>query len=132
MTITDILIILGCLAGGYWIVSSVMGPGIDITRRKPPEAADSPEPPPAPMPPKSLPSARSPARPPDSAPAALLPRPVNRAQDWHVILDVPRSATRNDIEAAFKRQQKKAEAAGDAMQLQKLQQARDAALAALK
>ena len=37
MSLIDILIILGCVAGGYWIVSSVMGPGIDITRREPPQ-----------------------------------------------------------------------------------------------
>lgn len=111
MSITDILIILGCLAGGYWIVSSVMGPGIDITRRKPPAAPDSPGKP----------------------PIALLPRAGNpHAHDWHVILDVPRSATRGDIEAAFRHQQKKADAAGDAFQLQRLQQAREAGLTALK
>jgi hypothetical protein len=125
MGITDILIILGCLAGGYWIVSSVMGPGIDITRRKPPEAPDSPAAPPAP----SAPQARTPARP----SIALLPRPANSHQhDWHIVLDVPRTASRSDIEAAFRHQQKKAEASRDAMLLQRLQQARDAGLAALK
>ncbi|HXC59601.1 MAG TPA: hypothetical protein VN645_09800 [Steroidobacteraceae bacterium] len=129
MGITDILIILACLAGGYWLVNSVMGPGIDITRRKPPEAPDSSEPPRAPLPHQTTPPGRPAARP----PTTLLPRATNpHAQDWHVILDVPRSATRSDIEAAFRRQQKKAEASGDAFQLQRLQQAREAALAALK
>jgi (p)ppGpp synthase/HD superfamily hydrolase len=33
MSITGILVILGCLAAGYWIVASVMGDGIDVTRQ---------------------------------------------------------------------------------------------------
>ena len=120
MSITDILIILGCLAGGYWIVSSVMGPGIDITRRKPPE------PPPEVS---ATPAARTVSRP----PSAALPRPVNSHQhDWHIILDVPHTASRSGIEAAFKHQQKKAQASGDTLLLLRLQQAREAGLAALK
>lgn len=109
MSITDVLIILGCLAGGYWIVSSVMGPGIDITRRAPPPDAIE----------KKLPLA--------------LPSPVSsRVNDWHLLLDVPRTASRGDIEAAFRHQQKKAQASGDVLLLQRLQQAREAGLAALK
>jgi hypothetical protein len=109
MSITDILIILGCLAGGYWIVSSVMGPGIDITRRPPPAETG------------------------EKTPPLSLPPPANsRVNDWHIILDVPRTASRGDIEAAFKHQQKKAQASGDALLMQRLQQAREAGLAALK
>ena len=102
MNLTDILIILACLAGGYWIVSSVMGPGVDITRPKPPSA----EAPPA---------------------AKSLPNP--RRGDWHLLLDVPSTASRADVEAAYKRQMNKALASGDAHQQEQLKLARDAALA---
>jgi hypothetical protein len=128
MSLTDILIILGCLAGGYWIVSSVMGPGIDIMRRKPPDA-DRKEPPSAPpavrlpQPPRATSSWR---RPPTSGASK------GEVNDWRIILDVPNTASRGDIEAAFRHQQKKAQAAGDAVLLQRLQQARDAGLASLK
>jgi hypothetical protein len=99
MSLIDILIILGCLAGGYWIVSSVMAPGVDITRRdqQPRESA-----------PKSLPSARE--------------------ADWHLLLDIPRSASRSEIEAAYKRQLNKALANGDTHQQERLRLAREAAL----
>jgi hypothetical protein len=122
MSLTDILIILGCLAGGYWIVSSVMGPGIDITRRTPPPEAGKEEPRAYPL------SAPKPGRRPVALPRATNPH----LNDWHVILDVPRSASRGDIEAAFRHQQKKAQAAGDALLQQRVQQAREAGLAALK
>jgi hypothetical protein len=124
MSLTDILIILGCLAGGYWIVSSVMGPGIDITRRTPPPDASKEEPHPPAYP-------RAPG--PTSRPPIALPRLVNpHKNDWHLILDVPHTASRGDIEAAFRHQQKKAQASGDTLLLQRLQQAREAGLAALK
>jgi len=123
MSLADILIILGCLAGGYWIVSSVMGPGIDITRRTPPPDAGH-EAPPAAYP-------RAP-RPAGKKPIALPRRAHPDIHDWHVILDVPSSASRSDIETAFRHQQKKAQAAGDALLQQRLQQAREAALAAVK
>lgn len=168
MSVTDLLIILGCLAGGYWIVSNVMGPGIDITRRKPPEAneeerprdpsaARNPTPARNPASTRNPPSARNPAstRNPPAAqlpPAVRLPpahklpswrgappsqpRPSSRTasgvNDWRIILDVPNTATRSDIEAAFRHQQKKAQAAGDTLLLQRLQQARDAGLASLR
>ena len=117
MSITDILIILGCLAGGYWLVSSVMGPGIDITRRDAQKPADQPPalPPPA-------------AAPRSAAPLASLPR-SKHPTDWHLLLDVPRTATRAEIEAAFRHQQKKAQAAGDRMLEENLRRARDAGLA---
>lgn len=43
MNWANILIILGCLGGGYWLVSSIMGPGVDITKAT---GGDQPEPPP--------------------------------------------------------------------------------------
>jgi len=104
MSIADILIILGCLAGGYWIVSSVMGPGVDILRRD---------------------DDRPPAQ--DAPAAKAAPNP--RRADWHLLLDVPKTATRAEIEAAYKRQLGKALAAGDAHQEAQLRLARDAALA---
>ena len=69
MSLIDILIILGCVAGGYWIVSSVMGPGIDITRSEPPQEG---------------------AR--DTSVVKRAPNP--RQADWHLLLDVPREASR--------------------------------------
>jgi hypothetical protein len=30
----NVLVVLGCLAAGYWIVSSVMSPGVDIKREE--------------------------------------------------------------------------------------------------
>jgi hypothetical protein len=110
MSIIDILVILGCLAGGYWIVSSVMGPGVDITRRDPKrEAVDAP------------PASKS-------AAATKLPNP--RQADWHLLLDVPRTAGRAEIEAAYKRQLNKALASADMHQQEQLRLARDAGLAA--
>ncbi|MFO1505191.1 MAG: hypothetical protein U1F39_15495 [Steroidobacteraceae bacterium] len=118
MSILDILIILGCLAGGYWIVNSVMGPGVDITRRD--RHDESPE------------ATRAPSR---GAPPALKSTPAVkqlphlRHADWHLLLDVSRTATRAEIEAAYKRQMNKALAARDTHQQEQLRLARDAALA---
>jgi hypothetical protein len=106
MSITDILIILGCLAGGYWIVSSVMGPGVDTTRR------DDNRPPA-----RVTPAAKAPSNP--------------RQEDWHLLLDLQRSASRAEIEAAYRRQLNKALAAQDAPLQEQLRLARDAALAQL-
>jgi hypothetical protein len=140
MSLTDVLIILGCLAGGYWIVSSVMGPGIDITRRKPPAASEEhPHDPPSartPPPARLPPPARNTPRPVTASRPPSQPRASSRTEsgvnDWRIILDVPNTASRSDIETAFRHQQKKAQAAGDTILLQRLQQARDAGLAALK
>lgn len=104
MSIVDFLIILGCLAGGYWIVNSVMGPGVDVTARKEtPSATD---------PPKALPNAHQ--------------------NDWHLLLDIPRTANRADIEAGYKRQLNKALAARDLHQQEKLRLAREAGLSSLR
>jgi len=104
MNIADILIILACLAGGYWIVSSVMSPGVDITR---------------------------PGRPVESRPEKTLAVNPHQA-DWHLLLDVSRSASRSEIEQAFKHQMNKALAAGDARQQEQLRLARAAGLQATK
>lgn len=110
MNLVDILIILACLGGGYWIVSSVMGPGVDITRQTP--------------------SSPTPERGPGDPPAAQrLPNP--RRDDWHLLLDVPRSADRAEIEAAWKRQHDKALASFDTLKIEQLKLAREAALAQL-
>jgi hypothetical protein len=107
MSLIDILIILGCVAGGYWIVSSVMGPGIDITRREtPPDLTrDTP---------------------------VVKKAPNSRQADWHLLLDVPREASRAEIEAAYKRQLNKALASRDTHQQEQLRLARDAALSATR
>jgi hypothetical protein len=103
MSIGDILIILGCLAGGYWIVSSVMGPGVDITRRDQPR----------------------------SAPPAVKQLPNPRQSDWHLLLDVPRSASRAEIEAGYTRQLNKALASRDTHLQENLRRAREAGVAQL-
>ena len=123
----NILIVLACLVAGYVIVSMLTNTKAD-GRRPPPrrdEEPPSPEtgapralPPPASPPPRALPS-----------PRALSPSPTS---DWTLILDIPRSANARDIEAAFRRQQGKAAAAGDQAMLEKLRLARDAALAEKK
>ncbi len=112
MSILDILIILGCLAGGYWVVSSVMGPGVDITRRDP-ARNDAPGAPPSPSP---------------GMPAAVKQLPNPRRADWHLLLDVSRSASRAEVEAAYRRQLNKALAGGDTHQQEQLRLAREAGL----
>jgi hypothetical protein len=107
MSLIDILIILGCVAGGYWIVSSVMGPGIDITRREHPQDGSR-----------------------DTSVMKQAPNP--RQADWHLLLDVSREAGRAEIEAAYKRQLNKALASRDTHQQEQLRLARDAALSATR
>lgn len=88
MTITGILIILGCLVAGYWIVSSVMGPGVDQAN----EAR------------KEVDRGRAPA-----------PAPADEPMpDWYVVLDLPPDAVPGEIQAAMRRRLAQAEAAGDA------------------
>jgi hypothetical protein len=106
----NLLIVLGCLVGGYVVVSVLMNIKPDDLR-PPPERED---------PPSAAPSA--------AGTAARLP-PAARGSDWTLLLDIPRSASVRDIEAAFRRQQGKAMAAGDSLLLENLRRARDAALA---
>jgi hypothetical protein len=108
----NLLIVLGCLVGGYVVVSMLMNTKPEDLR-PPPEREE---------PPQSSPPAGH---------AARLPPPP-RHGDWSVLLDVPRSASPRDIEAAFRRQQAKAAAAGDQLLLENLRRARDAALAEKK
>lgn len=107
MLILNILIILGCMAGGYWLVSSIMGPGIDITRQPPP-GEKAPDP--------------------DAVNAA--PNPHDR--DWYLILDVPATASRRDIELAYKRRLAKAQSSGDEFERIRVQRAYEAALRKVK
>ena len=107
----NILIILGCLAGGYWLVSSIMGPGIDLSRHKKDDSAGGD---------KADPETR--AHSPTHA----------HAHDWHLILDVPANASRREIEAAFKRRLAKAEASGDGFESIRLRRAHEAALRQVK
>jgi len=113
----NLLIVLGCLVGGYVVVSVLMNIKPDDLR-PPPERDDAP--PSAP----SMPSASKVAR--------LPPPPPPRYDDWSLLLDIPHSASPRDIEAAFRRQQAKAAAAGDQLLLENLRRARDAALAEKK
>jgi hypothetical protein len=110
MRFLNILIILGCLAGGYWLVSSIMGPGIDVTRRR----KDEPPGPGGPGP-----------REPD-VDAAAAARAHER--DWHLILDLPANASKREVEAAYKRRLAKAEAAGDSFESIRIRRAYEAAL----
>jgi hypothetical protein len=112
----NILIILGCLAGGYWLVSSIMGPGIDLTRRGKPDEKPTP------------PGADSGA----NTGAASEAHIRAHAHDWHLILDVPANAGRREIEAAFKRRLAKAEASGDSFESIRLRRAHEAALRQVK
>lgn len=107
MPILNILIILGCLAGGYWLVSSIMSPGIDITRK--------------PQPGQPEPAA-------DEVKAAANPHD----RDWHLILDLPVTASRSDIEQAYRRRLAKAQSSGDEFERLRLQRAHEAALRQLK
>jgi hypothetical protein len=106
MPVLNILIVLGCLIGGYWLVNSIMGPGIDITRK-----------------PQPGPDARSDEK-------ASAPNPHDR--DWHLILDVPATASRREVEMAYKRRLAKAQSSGDEFERLRVQRAYEAALRRVK
>jgi hypothetical protein len=115
-----ILVILACAVAGYVIVTLLMNTKADDLR-PPPD--------------------REPGRPPRSeddsprqpTPASrALPAPRAAQGDWTLLLDLPRSSSPRDIEAAFRRQMTKAEATGDRSMVERLQQARAAALAERK
>jgi hypothetical protein len=107
MPILNILIILGCLAGGYWLVNSIMGPGVDITRKPPPGERTT-----------------------DADNANAAPNPHDR--DWHLILDIPANANRREIDAAYKRRLAKAQSNGDEFERIRVQRAYEAALRKVK
>jgi hypothetical protein len=140
MSVLDILVILGCVAVGYWIVSSVMGPGIDITRQ-PPDGDNAARPEtdqPRETPRQAAPRPQAPHRPQRSAdqrPAAprALPRPApSGPSDWYLLLDISRGASRREIEAAFQHQLRKAQDARDTLLQDRLRRAREAGLAQAK
>jgi hypothetical protein len=101
MTITSILIIVGCVVAGYWIVSSVMGPGIDVGEEgRKAEAKKGPRP------------GSASAKPATSRPA-LPAAGHGPMRDWYIVLDVSPDASRAEIQAALKRRLAQAESAGD-------------------
>ncbi len=116
-----ILVIIACAVAGYFIVSLLMNTKADDLR--PPPDRDDP-----PQPPRNTDSPRQPAPAIRALPA---PRPP-QGSDWTLLLDLPRSSSSRDIEAAFRRQVGKAQAAGDQAMVERLRQARDAALAEKK
>jgi hypothetical protein len=123
----NILIVLACLVAGYVIVSMLTNTKAD--GRRPPPGRDEEPPPPEAGTPRALPP---PALPPPRALPSSRALPSAHSSDWTLLLDIPRSANARDIEAAFRRQQGKAVAAGDQAMLEKLRLARDAALAEKK
>jgi hypothetical protein len=110
MRLLNILIILGCLVGGYWLVSSIMGPGIDAKPRGKPDGN---------------PGSRA-----NTGNKEVDPGAGARAHehDWHLILDLPVNATRREIEAAYKRRLAKAEGTGDSFESIRIRRAYEAAM----
>jgi hypothetical protein len=117
MAFKNILIILGCLVAGYWIVNSVMGPG-GKTPDKPGDAQRKPSPgagggggggggnl-------KALPT-----------PAATNPH----ARDWHVILDIPADSNGREIQRAYQRRLSQAQSSGDTVGAERIRLAYEAA-----
>jgi hypothetical protein len=74
MSIADVLIIAGCLAAGYWIVSSVMGPG----------------------------SPKRPS-PPEGKAVKVINAGDANLSNWYLILDVSEFAKRDEITTAYQR-----------------------------
>lgn len=123
MNIIDILIVLGCLAAGYWIVNSVIGKGIDskdAERKAPPQYRQPGKP--RPLLPGVEPRAKSPAG--TSARTAR----SGTTHDWFIVLDIPRDSSRKDIQAAMKRRLAQAEANGDAAGAEHIRQAAEAGM----
>jgi hypothetical protein len=104
MSITGILIILGCLVAGYWIVSSVMGSGVDVMEEGRKAEARQQSQRTATAPPSAPGRGKQPELPKDA------PMP-----DWYIVLDVPPDASARDIQAAMKRRLAQAVASGDTM-----------------
>jgi hypothetical protein len=102
MSVSAVLIGVALVAVGWWIVRSVMAPGID-----PPDEGPRIEPP------------RKPQRPGQkrTAPMARPPGPAVRDADalraWYLVLDVSQQASRAEIQAAVKRRLAQAKASGD-------------------
>ncbi|MEJ0099903.1 MAG: hypothetical protein WDO12_09225 [Pseudomonadota bacterium] len=131
-----ILVIAGGLVAGYAIVSVLMKTGADDLRPPPrdaqPPRTDAALPPPSGTP-RALPAPiSSSAATPASTSNTSRTFKTSQTGDWTLLLDIPRSAGLRDIEAAFRRQQTKAEAEGDRAMIDRLRAARDAALAEVK
>jgi hypothetical protein len=100
MSIIDFLIVLACLATGYWIVSSIIGSDSWNDAIRKPDAADRP------------------SGSPEAAPM----------RDWHIVLDIPRDSSPRDIQAAMKRRLAQAEADRDAPGADRIRRAAEAGL----
>jgi len=122
MNLGNIIVIVVCLVVGYVVVSLLMNIKSDDLR--PPEPRDAPK--------QVPPSVRDEPRQPAPAIRSLPAPRAAPGTDWTLLLDVPRSSSPRDIEAAFRRQLVKAEASGDTAMAERLRQARDAALAEKK
>jgi hypothetical protein len=90
MAIADVIVIAGCVAAGYWVVRSVLEPGIDglDERQRNPSPGNR----------------RGPA------PAQREEPPL---RDWYLVLDVSIDASPAEIRDAVKRRLAQAESAGD-------------------
>lgn len=132
MTFSSFLIIAGCVAVGYWVVSSVISDDSDRSDR---DADAAPRPAPAARPatrplsralprstprPAAQPAVRTASRPasqPVAKRAVSRPRTAPRSEDpmssWNVVLDVSEDAPRIEILAAVKRRLSQARADGD-------------------
>ena len=115
MNIIDILIILGCLAVGYWIVNSVIGKGIDTGDAQRGAGQQRGEEKKQAL---KLPTPRQPA-----TPAGTTARTPGTTHQWHIELDIPADASRKDIQAAMKRRIGQAEANGDAAGAERIRRA---------
>jgi hypothetical protein len=91
MSINDFILIAGCVAAGYWVVSSVLEPGadgIEETRKH--------------RPPGNRPG-----------PASTPAQREEPLRDWYLVLDVSTDASPAEIREAAKRRLAQAESAGD-------------------
>lgn len=145
MNLLDLLVIVGCVAIGFWIVRSVMQPGIDlidegrraaerltggplppvhtppgprstprvVTRQQPPAQNPARTQQPSVARPTARPAANPTARTTTTRPASsaasrtAAPRattPLSNAKldDWHLLLDVSRNASRREIQEALR------------------------------
>lgn len=118
MSLTGTLIAMGAAALGYWVVRSVMEPGEE---NGPEPAAPSVRKPIAfktptgRTDPRNMPALRGTKSKgtPSRTGSATAPRRDSGTYPWYVVLDVPSSAERSEIQEAFRRRLAKARADGD-------------------
>jgi hypothetical protein len=126
MHLVDFLIIAACLGVGYWIVSSIMGRGMDS---KDGDARQAQRPAPRPAPPVAKDHAPAPRLPSPASTPPATSRPLGgSSQPWHVVLDIPRDASARDVEAARRRRMAAAESAGDSFEVERIRRAAEEAL----